>query len=974
MRPATAALITALILGGGHATAASIDHSSLLSEYRISAWSGGDGITLGTIRSMVEDDGYVWLASDAGLVRFDGFRFSATDLVGGSVSLPVAATHAVYKARDGSLWVGYVNGLGVYRIARGEVRDVYLKGQTAGSVWAITEDHTGSVWIGDDEGVYRSHDHAWGRVALPFPDREHRVFDIHEDRAGTIWIAGGSGLYERMSDGTFRRYPGIDGITHSIAEDADGALWVTDEQGGFRRVGSDRNRLFEAKGMSVLRDHEGSLWIGSIGQGLWRVRRPGSRGPDVDRVTAESGLISDELSAFVDDADGNIWAGANVGLHLLTRRRVLALTDIGVVSSVTVAPDGKGWAATATGLVALEGVTSGSPGKHRVVSNVSVRTLHTTANGIVWIATSSGLHRLINDHLVALSNGAPPLPNITSIASDRFDTLWVCDEQQGLVHVTSTGSTAVPAAAFDGRRPTLAHVDGDNRVWVALDSGRIALLDRGQVRTFGSREGTLQSAVNAIAHDHAGNVWFGGNEGLTVFRSGSFRTITTAQGLPRSPVASVLADDAGDLWLGLRGVGYIRITHDELERAINDSSYQLESRHVYNAADGTAGIPDFGSVNGPDGSLWFVGSRGLTVLDPRVLRSVQQTQPPVPRIEGIMTGEGRFYGGDGVALQPRTNRIRVDYGTRNPSRVEGVRFRYRLDGFDNEWIDAGGRRQAYYTNLPPGSYRFRLQAAEGAGTWPAAVAAWSFVIQPVFYQTQWFYSVCALALLCAGVGVWRLRTRQLQKELAAIYGERIRLSREIHDTLLQSLVGITLQLDAASHDVPDRQSRVRAALVAMRKQIEDYIVEARRSIWDLRSPTLDRQDFVSAMRVAGERLTSGKVAFAVSVTGHPRRCPPKVETQALRIGQEAIINAVRHAEAQRVHLEIGFGDRYLRLRVSDDGRGFNFDEVLSSSLREHYGLVSMKERAADAGGRFTVESSPGQGARIVAEFPLDPAA
>jgi signal transduction histidine kinase/streptogramin lyase len=564
---------------------------------------------------------------------------------------------------------------------------------------------------------------------------------------------------------------------------------------------------------------------------------------------------------------------------------------------------------------------------------------------------------------------SPPLRRITSIASDAHGGLWVCDEDRGLVRVTDRRSEAVTTGASPDEHPTLVHVDDHQHVWVAFASGRIAALDHGRTRVFGPQDGIPHSTVNAIVHDRAGTVWVGGDEGLSAFRNGAFRTITSAQDLPKSPVVSLLFDDAGDLWLSLR-VGVIRIRRNELDQAIDDPSYRLQSRHVYEAADGAAGFPDVGAVNGPGGSLWFVGSRGLTVLDPVALRSAEKSESPMPRIDGIMSGDGAFYPADGAALQPRTTRLRVDYGTVDPSRIEGVRFRYRLEGFDNDWVDAAARHQAFYTNLPPGSYRFRVQAREGAGGWASPVASWSFSIQPAFYQTRWFYGLCLLTMALAAVGAWQLRTRQLRKELAAVYGERLRLGREIHDTLLQSLVGITLQLDAATYEVPDRQSRVRAALVAMRKQIEDYIVEARQSIWDLRSPTFDRHDLVSAMRISGERLTSGKVAFALSVAGNPRRCPPKVETHVLRIGQEAIVNAVRHANASRVHLEIMFEDESLRLRVTDDGCGFDSERVLSAAVRTHYGLVGMRERAADVGGRFAVHSSPGHGAEIVAEFPL----
>jgi len=298
-----------------------------------------------------------------------------------------------------------------------------------------------------------------------------------------------------------------------------------------------------------------------------------------------------------------------------------------------------------------------------------------------------------------------------------------------------------------------------------------------------------------------------------------------------------------------------------------------------------------------------------------------------------------------------------------------LQFRYRLDGVDSGWIDAGGRRQAVYTNLAPGSYRFRVQASEGPGAWPDDVTDWSFSIEPKFYQTRWFYCASAIAFVCAGLSGWRLRSRALRRKVEAVYGERLRISREIHDTLLQSLVGTTLQLDAAYHEVPAQQSRTRTALLAMRKQMEDYIVEARRSIWDLRSPSLEIHDLASAMRASGERLTRGQVAFSLAVAGAPRRCSSKVETQALRIAEEAITNAVRHGSVTRVDVSLAFDDDSLRMRVTDDGGGFE-PEKASRSVEGHYGLVTMRERAVEAGGRLLVDSALGSGTRITAEFPL----
>jgi signal transduction histidine kinase len=287
-------------------------------------------------------------------------------------------------------------------------------------------------------------------------------------------------------------------------------------------------------------------------------------------------------------------------------------------------------------------------------------------------------------------------------------------------------------------------------------------------------------------------------------------------------------------------------------------------------------------------------------------------------------------------------------------------------------VDGTGPRQALYTNLPPGSYRFRLQASANSASWNDAEADWSFSIQPMFYQTRWFSALCLAALGLLAMCAWRLRMRQARKELALVYGERLRLSREIHDTLLQSLFGVGLQLDAAAHKLRDSPAfvPVRSHLLRIQRQIEEYISEARQSIWDLRSPTLERRNLVDALQHTGDSLTAGKVEFVLKVTGAPRPCPSKLETHVLRIGHEAVMNAVRHADARQVEMEIGFDDRHLRLRVADNGRGFDAHATHSAVTTGHYGLMSMKERAADAGGRCTIESMPGAGVEVIAEFPL----
>jgi signal transduction histidine kinase len=515
-------------------------------------------------------------------------------------------------------------------------------------------------------------------------------------------------------------------------------------------------------------------------------------------------------------------------------------------------------------------------------------------------------------------------------------------------------------------------VDEADRVWIAFSDGIVRRLDPdGRTAQFGPAEGLTHATVHAIHHDRAGDLWVGGTAGLSLLRGSRFETVALLDEGPFRTIAAVSDDDAGDLWVGVAFVGFLRVTREDVTRAIDDQSHRLRYR-LYNTGSGYPDqrLSNSGTVRDPlNDALWFVTSRGVTVLDPRELRNKPAGTPHPPRIEGLTADNRRYNTGSEVSLPPRTSRLRIDYTVVSLSSLERIRFRYRLDGFDDNWVDGSGPRQAYYTNLPPGQYRFRVQASTNAAAWNEAETDWAFAIQPMFYQTRWFYSLVALAVALSAMGAWRLRVRHVRTELAAVFGERIRLSREIHDTLLQSLVGIALQLDSASHDVEQPASRTRAQLVNMRRQVEHYIREVRQSIWDLRSPALDRHGLVGALRATGERLTEGKTRFALTVIGTPRACPSRVETHALRIGHEAVMNAVRHAHAREVHMEIGFEDDVLRLRVVDDGRGLGAGGAASSDPA-HYGLVSMKERAADAGGRCTIESLPGSGVQVVAEFPL----
>jgi two-component sensor histidine kinase len=364
--------------------------------------------------------------------------------------------------------------------------------------------------------------------------------------------------------------------------------------------------------------------------------------------------------------------------------------------------------------------------------------------------------------------------------------------------------------------------------------------------------------------------------------------------------------------------------------------------------------------------LWFITSSGVTIVDPRNVG--EPLDAPAVKIESIAADARSFDPASPLQLPARTSHLQIGFAALTLSDPMRVRYRYRLDGYDNDWVDAGAARQATYTNLPPHQYQFRVMASGGDGNWGQASTPLTFGIQPMFYQTRWFYLVCGLSVFLIVYLSWRLHVRQVRRQFALVLAERIRMSRAIHDTLLQGMAALALQVDDLSHN-PDLSSPSgKNRILAIRRQVEGYIRQARRSILDLRTPTLATGDLAQGLREAAELAIGGRpVELDVTVKGIPHACTASVEEQLLLIGQEAVNNAVRHGQARRVAVEIDYSDDRTSLRVADDGCGFDLEAA--SRTPGHYGLVSMRERAEQVRGRFSIASRPGSGTAIETVVP-----
>ncbi|HQZ37561.1 MAG TPA: two-component regulator propeller domain-containing protein [Vicinamibacterales bacterium] len=945
-----------------------------LADYVLTSWTTKDGLPSDVIWSVTQDrDGYLWLGTNGGLVRFDGVRFATVESAFGT-ALPHAPVRSVYAGPDGTLWLGFSEMGGVSRIA-GQHATNYgeADGLPRAMVTAIVQDPRGRVWAGTTRGLFQLTRERWRAIGPAEGLPEVRIDSLYVDRSGSLLVGTSVGVYSQPPDGrSFRVVDEMNDVASTFrgfGEDAAGALWVTDPLVAFRRLGEAMPAVRtpeRGRGNRLIFDRERYLWVATMDEGLWRIRldAAGQRGA-VEKIR-----MSGARTLF-EDHDGNIWTGAGDGLIRLRKPRVTPVTHQGLVEAVASTGDGIVWAATADGVLPFRHNMRDEKIQPLLRPGARVRAMRTDAKGTLWLITDAGLLQLRDgrSQWFRISNGLPRLNGVSAIAPAGDDTLWISDRAHGLFH-------------WDPRRPDtmepvpqLAHVglssiftDRQGRLWFASVDGRLGMIHGNSVRFFGPQEGLSSGPHLTVFEDSRHVIWIGSFSGLSWFDGERFARFPQMRGF-RGGVSSILEDTDHDLWLATAS-GIVCARRTDLDAALADPSHMV-NMSLFDAADGLAGMPI--SFGGPsallagDGRLWFVTGRGLTSLNPRLLK--QPRRPAQVRIESVLADEQPLASSAGMTLPARTSRLQIDYSVLDLSRPMGIRFKYRLEGFDADWIDAGTRRQALYSHLPPRSYRFHIVASTMDGSWSDTSTTWAFSIRPAFYQTYWFAAVCAVAIAFGTWSAWQLRVRRIRRQFALLIGERVRLSRELHDTLLQSLVGVALQFDAVSSRL-EPAAPARQQLIRMRKQVEEDIREARQSIWNLRTPRLEKRDLATALRESAERAAAGMpVGLEFSLHGVPDAPSPTTDEQLLRICHEAVRNAVRHARANVIKVELRCDPDATVLRVADDGQGFDPARMDASGIGGHYGLVSMRERAEQVGGAFTLTTAAHAGTIIEARVP-----
>jgi ligand-binding sensor domain-containing protein/signal transduction histidine kinase len=959
---------------------AALDPGRAISQYGYEVWPPKQGLSQGHILSIAQTpDGYLWLGTPAGLLRFDGVGFTA---VGAEEADVRQGVWELFVSRDGSLWVG-TNGAGLKRWKDGQFT-VYdaRAGLPSERVRTIYEDRAGGLWVGTfSHGLSRFKDGRFTTYTTKDGLAHNNVKAVVEDRAGDLWVATYGGGLSRFSAGKFTNYTTRDGLPHDLLQDLlldrRGDLWIATPR-GLARMSGGKFSVYTAKDgltndriYALLEDRDGNLWIGTEGGGLNRYA-----GGRFTAFTSRDGLANDEVKSIYEDREGSLWIGTNGGgLSRLRDKKYATLTtgdglSNNHVTAVRATRDGSLWVGTLNGLNRLKDGRVAVYTTRDGLTNNYVTSLYEDRAGDLWVGTHSGGVNRFRDGRFTAYTARQGLSHsyVRAVIADRAGNVWVGTHAGGLNRFRDGRFTTYSTnEGLSHHCVTTVHEDAQGNLWVGTSGGGLNLYRDGRFTVFTTRQGLAHDVVNSIHEDAAGALWVGTSGGLSRLAGSKIVSFTTKDGLFDNIILQVLEDDAGNLWMS-SDRGFFRVSKRELNEIAKGkkgppATLAFEREEGRGTSRFNASYPPAGWRTA-DGRLWFVTMNGLAVVDPANIKS--NPLPPPVFVEQLIDRE-THQPLAGPSLPPGHSDIEIHYAGLSLVEPEKVAFKYRLEGFDRDWVDAGGRRVAYYTNLPPGDYVFRVTASNNDGVWSERGASYAFRLEPHFHQTYWFYGLCAAVVALAGWGIHRLRVREMRAQFAGVLAERTRIARELHDTLLQGVTGVALQLKAVARKLADRPEAA-AELQQIIADVNDCAAEARHSVWHLRAESLETGSLTDALEAAAKHLTSGvPVRVDFKVTGEPKRLPDTVENTLLRIGQEAITNAVRHARPSRIHVELSYEKGCVLLCVQDDGRGF--DERGVDCGGDHFGLRGIRERAEQLGGHLVLHSAPGSGTEVTVAVP-----
>ena len=957
-----------------------------VSEYAHTPWKVRDGFVKGTIGSIAQTpDGYLWLGTEFGLLRFDGVRTVPWQPPQGQ-HLPSNSVFSLLAARDGTLWIGTSKGLASWKDGK-LTQYPELAGQWVRA--PMLEDSEGTVWVGGvgfppPAKLCAIHQ---GSVQCRGEDGSfvNGIRSVYEDRERNLWVGVRDGLW-RWKPGPPEFHPaagpgmGIQGL----AEGDDGSLLFGPSTGLRRLVGAKiepyplPNSAQHFTVSRLLRDRDGSLWIGTSDAGLAHVHRGRT-----DVFAQADGLSDDYVSALFEDREGSLWVGTKGGLDRFREFAVPTLSFNQGLSSPSVVSvladrDGSVWLSTRRG---LERWNNGRVAIFGLLNGNYAGSLFQDRRGRVWASTLREFGYLENGRFVAVKNvpGGP----VYSITEDGAGNLWIANKDRGLIQLLNDGRVQMYPWTRLGHNDialSLA-VDPSRRgTWVGFYGGGIVYFADGQVRaSYSASDGLGQGRVNDLRSDPDGTLWAATEGGLSRLKNGRLATLSSKNGLPCDSTNWTLEDNDHSLWLYMT-CGLVRIARSELDAwaaAVDrdkDAKPTVQAKCL-DSSDGVRTLEDYDfytphAAKSADGRLWFLPSDGASVVDPRHL-PLNRLVPQV-RIEQVTANHKTYDAALHLPLPALTRDLEIDYTALSLVAPEKNRFKYKLEGYDHDWQDVGNRHQAFYGNLPPRNYRFHVSASNNSGVWNEAGDSLDFSIAPAYYQTTWFRVSCGAAFLVLLWALYRLRLHQIAQQFNARLEERVnertRIARELHDTLLQSFHGLMFRFQAARNIVLRRPEEAVQALDEALERTEQAIAEGRDAIQGLRASTVVTNELAQAVTALGEELASDSARFHVVVQGPPQDLHPILRDEVYAIAREAVRNAFRHAQAHDIEVEITYNESSFQLRIRDDGRGID-PGIVAEGRTGHFGVPGMRERAKRIGGKLDVWTRIGAGTEIELSIP-----
>jgi ligand-binding sensor domain-containing protein/signal transduction histidine kinase len=977
MRTWIGLLLTLLISATGECK--SLLSEKPLAHYKVDTWTEDTGFPGSEITAIQQSsDGYLWIGTGSGLFRFDGVRFVVYDK-SSTPRLPLSRISAVYQNRTGDVLIGTF-GRGLSKLANGAITTmVWQDGLPSNYVSAICEDSEGALWVGTDgKGMCRIE----RDTIIQYKDTSgllsNHITAFAPDR-DAIWVGTTLGL-QRYHAGTLRpfnngRLPSL----HILSLLMDGAdLWIG-TTGGLSRLRNDSvttytrsNGLPSNSIKAIQRERAGVLWLATLGGGLVRF----SDGI-FEAYVPEALPDGADVEAVYVDFEGSIWAGLGGGGLFRLRDETFSWfsTSQGLAdneaNTVMVDRAGTLWVGTGKGLSAIrnDGKTKSymPPGDDM---SAHILALNEDKQGVIWVGTrAGGLFVVRGGSLSPAPFRLPEKTDVWQIFTDHENTTWLGTRTglwriQGSRHDRFTKATGL---SHDDIRALCE--DQSGHLWIGTSYGLNRFKD-GRFTQYKFKQGISNDIIVALHPDSNGDLWIGTFDGLNRLRDGVFTHFKVKDGLPDDNILSITEDNLGYFWIA-SAKGLYRVRKNDLN-AFADGRLPVIPTETFDKSDGLRSQSFSGAVQPPawkdfTGRLWFATAKGVAMIDPRNIRT--NRTPPLVTIEGISIDRTPIPLAGKLKIGPGQSQLEITYTAPSFVNSSNIFFRYLLEGFDKEWINAGTRRVAYFTNIPPGDYRFRVLARNEDGVWSKKEASLAIVVQPPFWLTWWFQSIVIALFLSIGPAIYFRRVTQLKRRhaqqqefsirlIASQEAERKRIAAELHDSLGQNII-IIKNRALLGKQAGDDKDTISEQLDEITKTATSTLDEMRKIAHNLRPLNLERFGLTDTIaQVTKDVGSASEISLQSMLDNIDGLMSPEMEMHLFRIIQEALNNIVKHSHATSGSVSVTKEGSVIHAVIRDNGTGFEIGSSRGGHRSSGFGLEDIAHRASLIGARFEMSSSP----------------